>query len=209
MVEEFKHVPGQFITVKIPSDRTGHVARCYSLSSSPHVEDFRLEIGIKRTENGYASNWLCDNAMTGMELTVLPPSGGHFTAKNLDVDFLFFAGGSGITPVLSLIKSALVCGGGGEVTLFYANRDAESIMYEGQLAQIASEFPPERFTVFHWLESAMGGIPAPEDVESAIREHRGAQIYTCGPAPFMDLVQKSAEACGVEHARYIEKSFSH
>lgn len=53
-------------------------------------------IGIKRTENGYASNWLCDNAMTGMELTVLPPS-GHFTAKNLDVDFLFFAGGSGIT----------------------------------------------------------------------------------------------------------------
>lgn len=196
MVEEFKHTPGQFITVKIPSDRTGHVARCYSLSSSPHVDDFRLEIGIKRTENGYASNWLCDNAITGMELTVLPPS-GHFTAKNLDVDFLFFAGGSGITPVFSLIKSALVCGGG-EVTLFYANRDAESIMYGGQLTQIVSEFP-ERFTVFHWLESAMG-IPTPQNVESAIREHRGAQIFTCGPAPFMDLVQKSAEACGVEHS---------
>ncbi len=198
MVEEFKHVPGQFITVKIPSDRTDHVARCYSLSSSPHVEDFRLEIGIKRTENGYASNWLCDNAIPGMELTVLPPS-GHFTAKNLDVDFLFFAGGSGITPVLSLIKSALVCGGGAKshcsTRIAMPSRSCTRANWRR-----SPPSSPERFTVFHWLESAMGGIPAPEDVESAIREHRGAQIYTCGPAPFMDLVQKSAEACGVEHS---------
>lgn len=196
MVEDFKHVPGQFITMKIPSDKTGHVARCYSLSSSPHVDDFRLQIGVKRTVDGYASNWLCDNATEGMELTILPPS-GHFTAKNLDVDFLFFAGGSGITPVLALIKSALVVGGGA-VSLYYANRDAESIMYEAQLAQIAEEFP-ERFTLVHWLESEMG-IPSAAVVESAVDAHKGSQIYTCGPGAFMDLVEKSAESRGVDHS---------
>ena len=196
IVDDFKHQPGQFITLKIPSDQTGHVARCYSLSSSPHVDDFRLEIGVKRTDGGYASNWLCDNISVGMQVTALPPS-GQFTAKNLDVDMLFFAGGSGITPVLSLVKSALVSGGG-EVVLFYANRDADSIMYARQLQQISSEFP-ERFTLVDWLESEKG-IPTSEAVEKRIRGHKGSEIFTCGPALFMDLVERSATACGVAHS---------
>nr|MDG6783911.1 3-ketosteroid-9-alpha-hydroxylase [Gordonia rubripertincta] len=172
------------------------VARCYSLSSSPHVDDFRLEIGVKRTAGGYASNWLCDNVSVGMEMTVLTPS-GKFTAKSLDVDMLFFAGGSGITPILSLVKSALVSGSG-EVVLFYANLDADSIMYERQLQQIRSEFP-ERFTLVDWLESE-NGIPTSEAVEKIIRDHKGSVIFTCGPSPFMDLVERSATACGVDHS---------
>lgn len=128
---------------------------------------------------GYASNWLCDNVSVGMEMTVLTPS-GKFTAKSLDVDMLFFAGGSGITPILSLVKSALVSGSG-EVVLFYANLDADSIMYERQLQQIRSEFP-ERFTLVDWLESE-NGIPTSEAVEKMIRDHKGSVIFTCGPSP--------------------------
>ncbi|MBJ7287537.1 ferredoxin--NADP reductase [Williamsia sp.] len=203
IVEDFKYAPGQFVTVKIPSEQTGHVARCYSLSSSPYVDDFRLEIGVKRTRDGYASNWLCDNVTVGMEMTVLAPS-GQFTAKNLDVDMAFFAGGSGITPVLSLVKSALIAGGG-EVVLFYANRDIESVMYGGQLEQIAAEFP-ERFSMVNWLESERG-IPTAQAVTEILSDHKGTEVFMCGPAPFMDLVERAAVECGVNHANVHREVF--
>src|SRR5204863_9536137 len=57
--EHFSYRPGQFLTLKVPSDTTGSVARCYSLASSPHVDD-APKVTIKRTAGGYGSNWLCD-----------------------------------------------------------------------------------------------------------------------------------------------------
>ena len=70
---KFTYAPGQFLTVRIPSNRDGSVARCYSLSSSPHV-DARPAITIKRTSGGYASNWLCDNVAVDSTLTTTLPS---------------------------------------------------------------------------------------------------------------------------------------
>src|SRR5687767_796358 len=102
--------PGQFLTVAVPSDQTGVAARCYSLSSAPHEGDL-LKITVKRTVEGYASNWLCDNVKAGQTVTALPPS-GIFTPANHDADFLMYAAGSGITPVISIIKSALAEGSG-------------------------------------------------------------------------------------------------
>jgi ferredoxin-NADP reductase len=72
--ETFAYRPGQFLTVRIPSDRCGSVARCYSLSSSPHTDD-RLKVTVKRTADGYGSNWLCDTISAGDELEALPPAG--------------------------------------------------------------------------------------------------------------------------------------
>jgi len=106
-----------------PSDRTGSVARCYSLCSSPFTDD-ALTVTVKRTADGYASNWLCDHAQAGMRIHVLAPS-GTFVPKTLDGDFLLLAAGSGITPVMSICKSALA-EGSGQVTLLYANRDERS-----------------------------------------------------------------------------------
>lgn len=79
----------------MPSDRTGSVARCYSLCSSPFTDD-PLTVTVKRTADGYASNWLCDNAHPGMKLHVLAPS-GTFVPKSLDTDFLLMAAGGSIT----------------------------------------------------------------------------------------------------------------
>src|SRR5699024_4177680 len=64
--EDFRYTPGQFLTLRIPSEQTGSVARCYSLSSSP-TEDTRLQVTVKRTVDGYGSNWLCDNAAAGQK----------------------------------------------------------------------------------------------------------------------------------------------
>ena len=60
----FAYRPGQFVTVRVPSDRTGSVARCYSLCSSPHAEDLPA-ITVKRTAGGYASNWILDTVTAG------------------------------------------------------------------------------------------------------------------------------------------------
>mgnify|MGYP001553458604 FL=1 len=119
--DEFRYTPGQFLTVAVPSDRTGLVARSYSLSSTPVDEDGPLTITVKRTAEGYASGWICENLRAGDQLRVLPPA-GIFTPKNLDADLLLFAGGSGVTPVMSIIRTALVRGTG-RIVLFYANRD--------------------------------------------------------------------------------------
>ena len=92
--------------------------RCYSLCSSPFTDD-ALTVTVKRTADGYASNWLCDHAHKGMRIHVLAPS-GTFVPKTLDADFLLIAAGSGITPMMSICKSAL-SQGGGRVVLLYAN----------------------------------------------------------------------------------------
>ena len=97
LVSEFSCRPGQFVTVRVPSERYGSVARCYSLSSSPALGE-RPAITVKRTEGGYASNWILDRVRAGTVLDLLPPA-GMFSPRSLDGDFLLFAAGSGITPV--------------------------------------------------------------------------------------------------------------
>lgn len=77
-----RYAPGQFLTLRVPSERTGSVARCYSLCSSPYTDD-ALAVTVKRTADGYASNWLCDHAQVGMRIHVLAPS-GNFVPTTLD-----------------------------------------------------------------------------------------------------------------------------
>ncbi|MGV7942674.1 FAD-binding oxidoreductase, partial [Mycobacterium kansasii] len=74
LAAKFTYKPGQFLTLRVPSDQTGSVARCYSLCSAPH-DGGPLRVAVKRTADGYASNWLCDNATPGMEVDVLVPAG--------------------------------------------------------------------------------------------------------------------------------------
>ncbi len=117
---EFDYKPGQFLTLAVPSDQTGVAARCYSLSSCPH-DGGPLTVTVKRTAEGYASNWICDHLREGSTIRSLPPS-GIFTPASLDADLLLFAGGSGITPVMSITRTA-IAHGSGKIMLFYANRD--------------------------------------------------------------------------------------
>ncbi len=74
LADRFAYRPGQFLTVRIPSDRTGSVARCYSIASSPTTDNL-IKVTVKRTADGYGSNWLCDNLAAGDTVHVLPPSG--------------------------------------------------------------------------------------------------------------------------------------
>ncbi|MEV6659194.1 ferredoxin--NADP reductase [Nocardia fluminea] len=194
--ERFAYSPGQFLTLRIPSERTGSVARCYSLASSPFTDDLP-KVTVKRTADGYGSNWLCDNIAAGDEIEVLPPS-GVFTPKDLDEDMLLFGAGSGITPVMSILKSAL-SQGSGKVVLVYANRDADSVIFADELRDLVGKHP-QRLTVIHWLEPLLG-LPSADMLATLVRPYTAYEAFMCGPKPFMDLVHDALAALEVPRNR--------
>jgi len=184
--DRLRYSPGQFLTLRVPSDRTGSVARCYSLCSSPFTDD-QLTVTVKRTVDGYASNWLCDNAHPGMKIHVLAPS-GTFVPRTLDQDFLLLAAGSGITPMMSICKSAL-SEGGGKVVLIYANRDENSVIFAGALRELSAKYP-DRLTVVHWLETVQG-LPTAAALAGVAGPYIGRDAYICGPGPFMAAAEEA------------------
>ncbi|MEU6558916.1 ferredoxin--NADP reductase [Nocardia nova] len=194
--ERFAYQPGQFLTLRIPSERTGSVARCYSLASSPHTDD-RPKVTVKRTVDGYASNWVCDNIKAGDEIEVLPPS-GIFTPKDLDEDLLLFAAGSGVTPVMSILKSALARGSA-RIVLVYANRDPESVIFAEELRELTAK-NPQRLVVLHWLET-LQGLPTVDGLAALCGPYTGYRAFMCGPKPFMDRVHDALAQLDVPRTR--------
>ncbi|KHK49469.1 3-ketosteroid-9-alpha-hydroxylase [Ralstonia sp. A12] len=187
----FAYRPGQFLTLRVPVN--GAVQqRCYSLSSTPQVDD-ALRVTIKRVRSGQVSNWICDHLGPGDTVEVMPPA-GVFTPPALHGDFLLLAGGSGITPVLSIAK-AVLRHGRGNITLVYANRDEHAIIFRDALRELSAKHPG-RLRVIHWLDSVLGP-PSSRQLEELVRPWSLAECFICGPAPFMDCAQAALQALGV------------
>jgi len=204
LTDTFGYRPGQFLTVRVPSDRDGSVARCYSLSSSPHAGD-RPTITVKRTDGGYASNWIADNLAAGSMLDTLPPA-GTFCPGTLDGDFMLFAAGSGITPVISILKSALTQGRG-RIVLSYANRDERSVIFDAELRRLAAA-AGGRLAVAHWLDSVQGP-PTAAGLAALARPYAGYEAFICGPDPYLAVVRDALSQLGVPPRRvHIERFLS-
>ncbi|MFD4263670.1 2Fe-2S iron-sulfur cluster-binding protein [Streptomyces sp. NPDC058534] len=199
----FAYRPGQFLTVRVPSERDGGAARCYSLCSSP-VRDELLKVTVKRTASGYASHWICDHVTEGDTLQVLRPA-GTFTPDSLDGDFLLFAAGSGITPVMSILASALHAGTG-RVALVYANRDERNVIFRDELTALAREYG-DRLTVLHWLES-LQGRPTAAGLRALAGPYAARPAFVCGPGPFMDLATGALADLGVPAGRITVERFT-
>ena len=191
-LEPFDYRPGQFLTLEIPHAEDRSVARCYSLSSSPDCDD-RPAISVKRTPGGYASNWLCDNATVGMTLSALRPA-GSFVPSRWDRPLVLVAAGSGITPVLSILKTALEVHRE-RVVLVYANRSTESVMFASTLADLLQRYPT-RLEVIHWFESDHG-LPTATGLRNLVTPSPDSDAYLCGPAIFMDLAHDALVAAGL------------
>jgi 3-ketosteroid 9alpha-monooxygenase subunit B len=201
--ERFQYRPGQFLTVRIPCGNDW-LPRCYSLSSSPYAGE-NLRVTVKRVEGGRGSNWLCDQVKPGDQLQVLVPAGA-FVPKRLDGDFLLLAGGSGITPVLSILRSVL-SQAQGRVRLVYANRDEKSVIFQAFLLELVREHPG-RLQVVHWLGSVQGH-PDVAQLAHLAAGFEQAQAFICGPAPFMDASCEALKCAGLPSSRiHVERFVS-
>ena len=181
----FRYQPGQFLTFRISHD-SGTIIRSYSLSSAPGV-DPDMTVCVKRITDGLGSNWFNDHLTAGARINAMQPS-GRFVMRDSDAPLLLIAGGSGITPCLSLIKQALI-DTGRNVKLIYINQNAASIIYLEALDQLDARFS-DRFTCQHWLDDVGGLIMAP-DIAAAANGWESADSYICGPGPLMDMAEET------------------
>ncbi len=195
LADKFRYRAGQFLTFRVPHG-DAPFNRCYSLSSAPEA-DGQMKVTVKRVSGGKGSNWFNDSLKEGVTIDVMPPA-GRFVLGDGTAPLLMFGGGSGITPMMALIKSALKSGAR-RMRLFYANRDRPSIIFDAELLQLIASHP-SRLEVIHHLDAEQG-LTQPGEVIAALKGFEGAEAFLCGPGPFMDMVERTLLDAGMPRER--------
>ncbi|MFF9542508.1 2Fe-2S iron-sulfur cluster-binding protein [Streptomyces albidoflavus] len=195
--------PGQFLTLRVPVPGGGWAARCYSLSSTPG--DGPPTITVKRVPGGVASTWLCEALRQGDEIRALPPA-GVFVAGEEHRNLLLLAAGSGITPVMSVLRERLGRTEG-TVVLVYANRDEESVIFARELRELAARHQG-RLVVLHHLES-LQGLPTADVLTHLCRGHVPDTdlAMVCGPQPFMDACAQALTALELPRKKLLTERY--
>ncbi|HWT12999.1 MAG TPA: 1,2-phenylacetyl-CoA epoxidase subunit PaaE [Allosphingosinicella sp.] len=203
--ETFRFKPGQHLTLRAEIGGE-EVRRNYSLCVAP--QDGEVKVTVKRIAGGVFSNWANDRLGPGDAVDVMPPH-GSFTwdfepgAAN---HYVGFAGGSGITPVISLLKTALLTEPESRFTLFYGNRDSQSVIFLDELARLKNRFM-DRLQVHHFLAEESGDIDlfnglldrrkCDEILDHLIDPENAAAFFICGPEPMMDFAEAALAGRGV------------
>jgi 3-ketosteroid 9alpha-monooxygenase subunit B len=192
--DEFRYRAGQFLTFEVPWGGMA-LRRSYSLSSAPETDPWP-KVTVKRVDEGRISNWFNDNLNVGDPIRVQPPEGRFVLRSNEgDHGIVLFGGGSGITPVLSIMKSALRTTGR-NVKLVYANRDARSIIFKDEIDLWLAEYP-NRLEVVHHLDSDSGFMTI-EEIREHIKGWEAAEFFVCGPTGYMDAVEEAFKASNID-----------
>lgn len=207
---DFTFIHGQYLTLKVPVNGE-ELRRSYSICSSP-LDPEELRIAVKRVEKGRASTYLVEHLKPGMTLEVMTPMGSFYTL--LDAahrkHYACFAGGSGITPILSIIKTVLRTEPHSGLTLFYGNTDQDRIIFRSALEELQAKYK-ERLAVHHILtyghdeDKLFNGLvtveKATELTRRFIRESPETEYFICGPEPMMVNVSQALEKLGVDKKR--------
>jgi 3-ketosteroid 9alpha-monooxygenase subunit B len=199
--ETFSYAAGQFCTFRAAIDGEP-VVRCYSMSSSPDAGD-PFTTTVKRVTGGRMSNWMNDVLARGDTIEVLRPT-GLFVLHNRDVPIVAFAGGSGITPVISIIKSALATTDR-PILLVYANRSPDAVIFAEDLARLRAT-SGGRLSVHQHLDSERGFLDAVQ-CAALVGDATGADFYVCGPGPYMDTVEAGLSTLGVAPEQVLIERF--
>ena len=200
LTASYAYDAGQFLTFRVNIDGQVHY-RSYSMCSAPAVGD-ELAVTVKRVPAGAVSNWMNDALHAGDSIDSSVPA-GIFRLGTEERDVVLFAAGSGITPIFSIIKTALATSNR-RIALLYANRDADSIIFSRKLRDLESSSAGRLVTTHHLdCDSGFVGVA---DIEPFARGAREAEVFVCGPAPFMDLVESTLLAGDVPAERiHIER----
>ncbi|MFD6399128.1 2Fe-2S iron-sulfur cluster-binding protein [Nocardia sp. NPDC060249] len=184
------YLAGQFCTFRVRVDDV-ELFRSYSMSSAPET-DAELMTTVKRVVGGRVSNWLIDNLSEGDVIEMSRPA-GKFCLRESERPLLGFSGGSGITPVLSLAKSALATTDR-RVRLLCVDRDRASAIFDATLDDLVARYPT-RLEVLRHLD-ADSGLLDPAAVRAFVGADAAADSYICGPEAFMAMVEAALPGPG-------------
>jgi ferredoxin-NADP reductase len=188
----FPYVAGQFCTFRATVGGDS-IARCYSMSSSPEAGD-PLTVTVKRVPGGQMSNWMNDTLAPGDVIDVMPPA-GRFVLRPADTPVVAFAGGSGITPVVSIIKTALAATTR-NVALVYANRAPDDVIFADALGRLRAR-SGGRLAVHHHFDSEKGFLDAAA-CAALVGARAEADFYVCGPGPYMTIVEAGLDRLEID-----------
>ncbi|PZO55383.1 MAG: phenylacetate-CoA oxygenase/reductase subunit PaaK [Alphaproteobacteria bacterium] len=214
--ETFAFKAGQHLTFRREIGGE-EVRRNYSVCVSP--SEGVLKIGVKKIAGGAFSSWVNDELKAGDELEVMAPHGSFCWTFDTDArrEYVAFAGGSGITPILSLMKTALAMEPHSRFTLFYGNRTSMGVMFLEEIAALKDRYL-DRLALFHFLEDEeeeidlFNGRLDRDKVEHLLTalvkpEHVDA-FFICGPGPMMDAAEETLLAKNVEKSRILIERFT-
>ena len=211
----FAFKAGQHLTLKAEIGGE-EVRRNYSLCTAPEQQDWLVT--VKRIAGGIFSNWVGDSLKPGDTLDVMPPHGSFTTEFDASArrHLVAFAGGSGITPIMSLIRTTLSEEPDSRFTLFYGNRDSSSVIFLDALADLKDRYM-DRLELFHFLAEEDGDLPlfngmldrerCDEAIDCLVREPEAVDgWFICGPGPMMDAAESALIDRGVDRDRiHIER----
>lgn len=214
--KDFTYIPGQYITFRVTINGESY-NRSYSLCSSPNLSEDPT-VAVKEVKGGKVSTYFNQQLKTGDKLEVMPPL-GNFKADVSKTDnqhYLLFGGGSGITPLFSIVKSVLHNAPDAKVSLFYANYNSDAVIFKKELQELHNKFSG-RFTLIHVFDKPIksGGFlgfgkKTVEELDfvegmmtskmciDLLKAHtdlnfKNAQFYMCGPGGLMDNVGGALE----------------
>lgn len=213
----FEYLPGQYLTLRVEIDGKKY-PRAYSLSSSPHL-DPNLQVTIKRLPGGLVSNFIWQNLQAGDTIEVFPPL-GKFTVQpqaNRAIQYLFIAAGSGISPIMGMIRSLLFAEPKSRLTLLYGSRTEEDIIFKEALAQLQAQYP-NQLSVLHTLSrpspewtGRRGRISAElitEQLQQLRRMLLPIEAYICGPTEMMAMALDTLQAAKLPKEKIHTEYFS-
>ncbi len=211
----FKFQAGQYLTVRIPSlDKTAH--RSYSLSAAPFEN--KLQIGVKKVSHGIVSTWLCEQAKPGDRIEIMSPQGNFILPEHrVPLCLVVFASGSGITPVLSIIKQELHLHPASRVRLFFGNKNASSAMYSGELDALVTKHPG-RIEINHiYTEQKTGHADTEGRIDQGKLEQWKSYLFDlqktdyyilCGPGTMVSHLEESLIQYGIPKDKILTELFS-
>jgi ring-1,2-phenylacetyl-CoA epoxidase subunit PaaE len=214
--EAYRYTPGQYLTLLATIDGE-EVRRSYSICSG--LDDGALRVAIKRVPGGVFSGWANEALRAGDAVAVMTPDGRFGVAMEPDKTrtLVAFAAGSGITPVLSILKTVLVREPASRFVLFYGNRSTESIMFRGELEDLKDRFMA-RLSVFHVLSREQQDVPVlnghldAEKVGVLMRAMCPVDVvdhaFVCGPQPMIEGLEKALADLGLPRARIHVERFT-
>ncbi len=198
--EHFEYKAGQFVTIRDLVDGI-LIKRCYSISV-PEGKD-NLRITVKCQEGGIFSNYLHNKIREGDKLLISTPAGSFVASEEINKHYIFFSGGSGITPVFSLIKTLLKNNSDVSISLFNVNKSKDDVIFYEELNELANRHQhfhmdnfftqtdgrPDRETIENWLTA----VTSQSDFDK--------EYYLCGPHLFMEMVQEKLQerGCSPQH----------
>jgi ring-1,2-phenylacetyl-CoA epoxidase subunit PaaE len=202
---DYSFLPGQYLTLRTTMDGE-EVRRSYSICSGP--DDGELRIAVKKVDGGAFSNWAADELKRGDELEVMTPTGRFGVTHAPDQARLYvgFAAGSGITPILSIIKGVLAREPKSRFFLFYGNRTTEGMLFLEELEELKDRFL-ERLSLFHVISGEEQDVPILHGrldgdkvrvlLRSLVPASHVDHVFICGPSGMSEDIEATCRAIGI------------